>query len=317
MPLDHYVPQVHLRKFYSPMLVDRLYAIRKSNLATFTPNSKGVCAINDGSTNAYLREDRAVEEFLKSIEPNYNTALDKLTVGAVDTECIYTIAGFVAFVSSCAPAAMRIHGEPLKANLQMTAAILDAKGMLPSSPSSLGTKTLTELLGAKEVEFEVDLKYSQALGIETIRSRTARFGNFKWDILHNKLEACAFFTSDFPIAIEAMANVRVVDWIVPLSPNLAVRINADMALRSDDLSFRHFGFRSYEISRYELVQINRLLVRCAEDVVFYRDDRPWVRPFVEKNRSFHVEAETRTVAAPRGGALISSLRVCRTPTAGR
>jgi hypothetical protein len=52
MPLDHYVSQVHLRKFYSPVLGDRMYAIRKSNLKAFTPNSQSVCRIEDGSTNA-------------------------------------------------------------------------------------------------------------------------------------------------------------------------------------------------------------------------------------------------------------------------
>ncbi len=64
MPLDHYVSQVHLKKFYSPMLRGRMYAIRKSDLKCFTPSSKAVCGIHDGSTNAYLREDRAMALYL-------------------------------------------------------------------------------------------------------------------------------------------------------------------------------------------------------------------------------------------------------------
>ena len=103
MPLDHYVSQAHLRKFYSPALGNRLYAIRKSNLKAFTPDSGAVCGIHDGSTNAYLREDRAVEDFLKTIEPNYNAALDKLSAGEIDHQCVYTIAGFVAYVIVCSP----------------------------------------------------------------------------------------------------------------------------------------------------------------------------------------------------------------------
>ncbi len=43
MPLDHYIPQVHLKNFYSPVLGDRMYATRKSDLKSFTPNSKSVC----------------------------------------------------------------------------------------------------------------------------------------------------------------------------------------------------------------------------------------------------------------------------------
>src|ERR1035437_1254846 len=94
MPLDHYISQVHLKKFYSPALRDRLYAIRKSDLKSFAAYSKDVCRTIGGSTNTYLKENRAIEEFLKSIEPKYDTALEKLVGGVIDNECIYTIAGF-------------------------------------------------------------------------------------------------------------------------------------------------------------------------------------------------------------------------------
>ena len=51
-----------------------MYAIRKTDLKAFTPSAEGVCTIRDGNTNAYLRENRAVEEFLETIEPNYNSS---------------------------------------------------------------------------------------------------------------------------------------------------------------------------------------------------------------------------------------------------
>ena len=70
MPLHHYVSQVHLRKFYSPTLGNRMYATRKADLKAFTPNSESVCRVMNGSTNAYLLKDRVIEDFLKTIEPN-------------------------------------------------------------------------------------------------------------------------------------------------------------------------------------------------------------------------------------------------------
>jgi hypothetical protein len=36
------------------------------------------------------------------------------------------------------------------------------------------------------------------------------------------------------------------------------------------------------LNHKELVEVNRLIVQCAEDIVFYRHDLPWVRPFIEK-----------------------------------
>ena len=84
MALDHFVSQVHLKNFYSPKLGSLMYAIRKSDLKLFTPNERSVCRIENDSTNSYLREDRAVEEFLKRIEPRYNVALEKLLADKID-----------------------------------------------------------------------------------------------------------------------------------------------------------------------------------------------------------------------------------------
>jgi Protein of unknown function (DUF4238) len=311
MPLDHYISQVHLKKFYSPMLGDRLYAIRKSDLRAFTPNAKGVCAINDGSTNAYLREDRAVEEFLKSIEPNYNVALDKFSTGKIDAECVYTIAGFVAYIATCSPAAMRIQSGPLKVSLEATAATIDAQGLIPPSPPAIGGKTLTELIESNAVRFTVDPKYPQAIGIDSINKLISALGNFDWDVIHNDFSDNPFFTSDYPIAIEATADPRVANRIVPLAPNLAIRIKPDIRMdrRRADFSFRNFRSRSCTISRGELVEINRLLVRCAEDAVFYRDDRPWIKPLIAKNRHYRVETITSKVPTPTGSLLISSQKI--------
>jgi hypothetical protein len=124
MPLDHYVSQVYLKNFYSPKLGGLMHAIRKSDLKSFTPNAQSICRIEDGSTNSYLREDRVVEEFLKGIEPKYNRALEKLTAANIDPECIYTIAGFVAYVLVCSPAGMRIQAECLKGVVEDTTLIL-------------------------------------------------------------------------------------------------------------------------------------------------------------------------------------------------
>ena len=101
-----------------------MYAMRKSNLKSFQPNSKSVCRIEDGSTNAYLKEDRAIEEFLKTIEPKYNEALSELIEDKIDAECVYTLAGFAAYVSACSPAGMRIQSGPMKSTLEAAAAIV-------------------------------------------------------------------------------------------------------------------------------------------------------------------------------------------------
>jgi hypothetical protein len=137
MPLDHYVSQVHLTNFYSPELGNRLYAMRKSDLKRFTPRAQDVCRIEEGSTNAYLANDRIVEEFLRDIEPRYNDSVAKLRAKKIDQDAIYVVAGFVAYVSCCAPAAMRFHTIPLKSAVESTALILDGRGAFEKAAEAL------------------------------------------------------------------------------------------------------------------------------------------------------------------------------------
>ena len=147
MPLDHYISQVHLKKFHSPNLGNLLHGIRKTDLKAFTPRSEDICRIDEGSTNAYLKEDRIVEEFLKTIEPReprYSEAVRKLEQRKIDSECIYAIAGFVAYVMSCSPAGMRIHSGVLQGAVEMETNILDSQGATPPPPPELGGMNLRE-----------------------------------------------------------------------------------------------------------------------------------------------------------------------------
>lgn len=311
MALDHYVSRVHLRNFYSPALGERMYAVRKSDGKTFTPDAESVCRIEEGSTNAYLTHNRAVEEFLKSVEPQYNSAIKKLTGGEIDAECIAVIAGFAAYVMTCSPAAMRIQSAPLKAVLENSARALDAANALPPPPAVLGGANLTELLQSGKIQFTVDPKYPQAIGIANILKMTLMLGNAGWDVLKNPFDDSPFFTSDFPAAIEESDDPRGLNRIVPLTPRLAIRIRRDASLKrdQDNFTFARFRYRAHKIGRQELAAVNRLLVQCAEGLVFYRDDHSWVKPFIMKYASYRVEAQTRELPGPDGSLLIATQRI--------
>jgi hypothetical protein len=314
MPLDHYVSQVHLRRFYSPALGGRMYAIRKADLKAFTPNSESVCRVLDGSTNSYLLKDRAVEDFLKTIEPNYNLALESLTTGKIDHNCIYAVAGFVAYVITCSPAGMRIHSKPLKSIVEEEAAVLDEHGVFPPTPDVLGDASLTELLRDGVVKVTIDPKYPQAIGMQSILKFIIHIGNSKWEILQNDSKDSPFFTSDFPIAIEKTRDAHILNRIVPLAPNLAVRIKPEMSLDRTqmDLSFQNFSCASHHIGHVDVVKINTLLVRCAEETVFYRDNHPWVPPFVRKNQHYRIETDTKTLRQSTGTLFSWNQRVVAT-----
>lgn len=288
-----------------------MYAIRKADLKAFTPDSESVCRVMDGSTNAYLLKERMVEAFLNTIEPNYNPALESLTSGKIDNSCIYAIAGFVAYVATCSPASMRIQSMPLKRMVELEAVVMDAQGAFPPPPAVLGGTSLTELLRDGAVEVMIDPKYPQAIGIASILKFINIFGNCKWEILLNDSKDSPFFTSDFPIAIEKTSDPRVLNRIVPLAPNVAVRIKPDISIDTTqiDLSFSKFTCVKRNISHEDVVKINTLLVRCAEETVFYRDNHPWVQAFIRKNQHCRIETCSKELKTATGTRLFSTQRV--------
>ena len=307
MALHHYVSQVHLKRFYSPTLNELMYAVRKSDLKRFTPTSKAVCRLDEGNTNEYLTEPRAIEEFLKTVEGKYNAGVAALESGQPDQETIYVVAGFASYVMACSPAAMRINSAPLQGALEVTARLAEKSGLIPAPPANLGGKDLAELLDSGKVKIAIDPKYPQAIGIANVLQQVALFGNFRWDILINEHGDCPFFTSDFPVGIEPTPDPRVLNRIVPLAPTVAVRFQPDIRTPTHlaNFEFRGFSFQRRKVTRHEAVEINRVLVRSAEDTVFFRDDSPWVAAFVEKNRHFRIETENIQFPQPEGTLLWS------------
>lgn len=291
MALDHYVSQVHLKRFYSPELGELMHAIRKSDLKSFTPNSKAVCRTDEGNTNDFLTEPRAIEEFLKTIEGKYNGSVSLLESGKPNTEAVYVIAGFLSYLLTCSPAAMRMNAEVVKGNVEALAKAADAKGAFPPPPTELGGKDLTDLLDSGGIKIVVDPKMPQAVGIANILDRVAAFGNCQWDVLINEHKDCQFFTSDFPVANEQSDDPRVVNRVLPLAPHIAVRFKPDINERGADFAFKNFSFERKKITRQEAIEINRLLARSAEDTVFYAHKQNWVEPFIRKNRNYRMETQ--------------------------
>lgn len=308
MALDHYISQVHLKNFYSPRLGNLLYTIRKSDLKAFTPKAEDICRIEDGSTNAYLRKDPIVEEFLKGIEPKYTTSVEKLKNNKIDAECIYTLAGFVAYVRSCSPAGMRLGSRLLQVAVESEAAVMDSQGLLPPPPPELAGMNLTEILKQGIARVDVDPKFPQAIGITSIFENLKLYGNFHWEILHNEFEDSPFFTSDYPVAIEAGRDPNVLNRVIPLSPNLAIRIFPDrnISRQKAEFDFSSFSSQHRTLRRNEVAHVNRLIVQCAEDLVCFRDNHHWVGKFIEKNGSFRIELQTHK--QPHGTGMLMFYR---------
>lgn len=183
-----------------------------------------------------------------------------------------------------------MNDDLVKGNVEAMARAADAKGAFAPPPAELGGKDLSDLLDSGGIRIAIDPKMPQVVGIANILDRVAAFGNCKWDVLINEHKDCPFFTSDFPVANEQSEDPHVLNRIVPLAPHIAIRIRPGTS-RGGDFSFKNFSFEQKKITRQEAMAINRLLVRSAEDTVFYRDKQKWVAPFIEKNRNYRMETE--------------------------
>lgn len=308
MPLDHYVSQVHLKRFYAPELGGKkMYAIRKTDGLASICGSTDVCRIEDGNTNNFLSEPRMIEEFAQLFEPKYNWACAVLERGEVHPDAVFVIASFAAFVMCCSPTGMRLSSAPHEARLQIEAQMMDRAELFDPTPPELGEKSVSELINEGSLVFDIDARYPQAIGIQSIIDLVTAFGNFHWDIVINKHADTPFFTSDFPVAVEASRDPRLVNRVVPLTPQLAVRICPRIELSGKKLerTFERFSFAVLGPSRHEILAMNRTIVRSAETNIYYSIAASWVERFVKKHAKFRVEIETENTAYGSGFLSVS------------
>lgn len=289
MPLDHYVSQVHLRKFYASDLNQLLYATRKTDGSEFTPNSRSICRIDEGNTNDYLSEPRAIEDFLTSVEPRYNQAVDAFASSRPSHDDVYVIAGFIAYIMSCSPAILRLETHPLKKMIEHVGVSLDQAGRFPPMPESLGN-SFSDPLERGTLNINVDHMYPHAIGVTQIYSRLRAFANSNWLIIRNPTN-CPFMTSDFPVAYGPGGVHPFSHRTFPLSPSLAVRITTSerSQIADDEFQFPNFRYASRVVNRQEAIEINRSIVKCAESQVYSSTMSDALRSFIRRNSSFRIE----------------------------
>jgi Protein of unknown function (DUF4238) len=172
---------------------------------------------------------------------------------------------------------------------------------------------MSQLISEGVVKVDVDPKYPQAIGISTILDLVGTWGNSVWDLIHNTDSDSPFFTSDFPAAIERSANGQILARLVPLTPDFSVRIYPDRGRnKRQDMTFSAFRPRVLAAKPSDVRAINESIARCAEELVFFRDHRDWVVPFLTKNARFRIEATTNKVPFGEGTMNISSMAIAHT-----
>jgi hypothetical protein len=300
MPLDHYIPQVYLKRFYSKELVTLLHCTRKSDLKSYTPDSKSICRLMNNNTIKYLVDTRGIEAFLKDIEPKYNTVVENIKEKKFGIVEIFVIAGIMSSISTCSPTGIRLGSHLIRDSFEDDIKILDKNNVLPKPPHALEAKSISELIENGKIKVQIDDKFTQASGVSELFSQIVNIGNFDWEILINPFEDNPFFSSDYPICIEKTDDIRVLNKVFPIDPYIAIKIYPDLNRVTDeiDFGFKKNRFRYSIIDNQEVMYINRLIVKCAEDSVFYSKNGEWILPFISKYKKYYLDY--RIVKHPNG-----------------
>ena len=288
-----------------------MFAYRKSDGASFPCGAKDVCRIDEGSTNDFLTEPRILEEFLRKVEPHYDRACGALASEQIDIDDIVVIAGFAAFVIGTSPTAMRLGATSLTHLAHTGVELMDYMGLLDPAPAALDGKTATELIREGRLNIKTDKKYPQAMGISGIVDLTKAFSTFHWEIMSNShSKRFPFITSDFPAAIEGLGPQVPANRIVPLRPDLAVKIIPQIRPKGWPEMASDFRYKFRRVSPSEVRKVNVCVARSAENLVFSPVEATWVQSLVKKNARFRLElAHTRV---PKGtGFLLTNSVVVR------
>jgi Protein of unknown function (DUF4238) len=143
------------------------------------------------------------------------------------------------------------------------------------------------------------------------------YGNSYWDILLNDDDHSSFFTSDFPASIEKSNNTTILNRVVPLAPDIAVRIipRLDSTRQKPNFTFPNFKWRKLSLNHSQIRQVNKLTTQCAEEMIFFRDDHHWVKSFVKKNANYWIEPVSSKIPTGNGIMTVSTVRIARRPPA--
>lgn len=294
MTLDHYVSQVHLKQFLRQSGPKLLHAVRKSDLSFFTPRSKDVCRVEDGSTNEFLTENRVVEEFLKGIEPAYEPCLTRIANGEFDWNSRQVFSGFLAYIQTYTPTALRMFDPMTRAVLERTNKLLEESGELepldaPELPDWNG-KSMSQLMAEGKVELKIDLKMPQAMATTQLLNIRDSLASNDVTILRPKGRG-RFLTSDFPSVILDHYQNKFAQRFIPISPKFGLVFHTHTSIEERD----HAHYRFVDIGAKKVQRINDEIIRAAESLVFSSHKYPWLLDRVRKFKKFRVENVVETV----------------------
>jgi hypothetical protein len=245
--------------------------------------------------------------------------------------------GFPGFVSAmmanlacCTPAWRRMltkmHGDMAVGFLHISKTMIDRRG---EGPPDFPRKAV-EMLEQGKIRLQTDHDFVKASVTRFLLDYTWVAFNQNWTIIRNNTEQ-PFLTSDNPVVVSGSAPEPMTRFLLtvsgsapapmtrflPLSPDLCLGVTFDGPIRpldpknpSMDLQTPPRGSITYRRAKPTAVRIiNRLVVKCAEDLVFSAKADRKIEDLVRKYAAYRVDAAYAEFPAPGEDAVYQGVTI--------
>lgn len=304
MAKDHFIARTYLKQFGDAAHGGQLYGYSKSTGKQFPCWPAHVCREWDGDLNpSWLATwPDLLGQFRKIFEPLWKTALETLLLATSAPQHRLAIAGYVANLMTCTPAWRRIgvqaHVDHATASLSFAKRMQEKHGYNPDLPVDG-----IAMLERGEIKLDYDPNYIKAVVTRQLMDTAWMIYHQDWELLSNPTHH-PFLTSDSPVAIETAEDIRKPPTrFLALSPKLGLLVRATRTklppITLDTLALPPLG----QVSRRAVdpagaKHLNRLIARCAEDLVLSSTDSSTIATLVRNAARFRVELDFVEFPAP-------------------
>lgn len=259
-----------------------------------------MCHEWDGDLNpAIQHRPDLLGDFRKIFEPQWNTAIENIAAGNISANDKFVLAAYMSHMMVCTLGWRRI-AETMCAQ-QAAGYFSFSKRM--NEKHGLKDELLAEGVEMMErgaLKLEANAEYIKALITRQLLTYACLTYNLDWVLIENDTEL-PFLTSDNPVALDYSGKPGApVTRMLPITPKLCVSLTYD-PVRADRLDIRDVprimhsppqGMVTRAKAKTAGVRaLNRLIVQCAENLVFASQANTGSDELVKKYGKYRVEAE--------------------------
>lgn len=302
MPRDHHIARTYLKYFVDPLSPPLLNVWRKGDLKQFKARTDDVCFAEGWDTNPYFREPRIVDQYLRIVEPRWNSGASDIQNILGYEETKYWMAGYIAVMASCSPTAIRNSTASIEQMIKLEAERLmheiqrDPAAFAEIEP--LPQNLFAQLIEGGGVKACVDPKYSHAQMVLNIMNLQWLIFLSPWRILEAQGQQ-VFLTSDFPVGFfYPDRQSGEVFRFVPITPRYCILIklstnSADRLHPKEELTQYPETVVDIVVARDRFVrELNVITVKSAESLVISSLNEIWITRLVQKYNCWKLYGNT-------------------------